>query len=330
MRSGMVMLSLCILGLLACAAASYDVQNAPVKIPDAFHLALHVYAPNAPNASASFPVIWFATGFGCAVPVQMYSKLVSSIVSQGYIVAGMYHEVPHVPAYIKDGKSMNGIMEWGKENLGAAMRDAKLNAIPDVTGRSAIMGQSAGNHIAGEALSESCSVAKAFIMIDPVDGFDPYRIIKSEDLIKPGEKVNFSIPALLLDNGLDPQRVNSLFPPCAPPEVSNDHFYNAWVGPIWNINATVYGHTDCTDSSSSLICPSNSSTDKNLYRDMLAEAITIFLGGLFGGHPEQLSALETASHWKIDTVLKHDLKGKTYDQIAPGCTNNKLDTFVAV
>merc|ERR1719253_798059 len=107
-------------------------------------------------------------------------------------------------------------MEWGKTNLAKGMADAKLSAVPDVIGRSAVMGQSAGCHIAGQALTRGCSIAKAFVMIDPVDGFDPYHIIKMEDLIKPGENVRFTIPALLLNNGLDPQQNNPLFPPCAP------------------------------------------------------------------------------------------------------------------
>merc|ERR1712159_228879 len=128
------------------------------------------------------------------------------------------------------------------------MKSQKIEAVPDILNRTAVMGQSAGNHVGGEALSVACSVAKAFVMIDPVDGYDPYRIVKSQDLIKPGAKVNFTIPALLLDNGLDPKAANRFEPPCAPPAVSNDHFYNAWRGPIWNINATAYGHTDCTDT----------------------------------------------------------------------------------
>merc|ERR1712166_1471188 len=78
------------------------------------------------------------------------------------------------------------------------------------------MGQSAGNHVLGQALADGCMYAKAFVMIDPVDGLDPYGIVKSEDLITPGTKVNFTIPSLILDNGLDPQKAFSLFPACMP------------------------------------------------------------------------------------------------------------------
>jgi len=299
----------------------YAVQNAKVQLPRSLGLSMHAFAPNAINSAESFPVIYFATGFGCAVPPTAYSKLLSAIASQGYIIAGLFHEFPHVPSYLRDGHHLHDILEWGKSNLAAALTDAKLSAVPDATGRVAVMGQSAGNHVAGEALTDGCSVAKAFIMIDPVDGFDPYRIIKGEDLINPGEKVKFAIPALLIDNGLDPKTVNKWFPPCAPARLSNDHFYDAWTAPIWNINATAYGHVDCTDHPNGFMCPSNKTLDMDLYRDMIAEAVTLFLGALFDDKPGQLALLESWSHWKIDTVLKHDLKGKNYSQVKPGCVN---------
>jgi len=321
--------------LAACLVVlthSYEVDNVKAALTsyEASYpggLTMHVYAP---KSDSTFPVIWFATGFGADVPLSIYGMLIENIVSRGYIVAGVYHEVPHVPQYIPDGKTLHDLMEWSKENLAVWMSSQKLTAVPDVLDRTAIMGQSSGNHIAGQALTNGCSVAKAFIMIDPVDGFDPFRVYKGEDLIKPGQKVKFNIPALLLDNGLDPTAVNPLFPPCAPASVSNDHFYNAWLGPIWNINATAYGHMDCADSAGQkdqstwphgIVCPSNTHGDKSLYRNMLAESITSFLSALFNDKPEAFSVLEDPAHWKVDTVLKRDLKGKSHAEIKAGCVN---------
>lgn len=36
----------------------------------------------------------------------------------------------------------------------------------------------------------------------------------------------------------------ALYPPCAPEDMSNDRFSDAWRGPVWQINATYYGHMD--------------------------------------------------------------------------------------
>merc|ERR1712232_1510998 len=124
-----------------------------------------------------------------------------------------------------------------------------------------------------------------------------------------------------MGNGLDPKSVNILEPPCAPAAISNDHFYDAWVGPIWNINATKYGHLDCMDSQLRMLCPSDQKTDKDMYRSMLSDAVATFLGALFKGRPNDLAILEDPSHWNVDVVLKHDLKGMDHMHIAPDCMN---------
>jgi len=95
-------------------------------------------------------------------------------------------------------------------------------------------------------LADNCMYAKAFVMIDPVDGLDPFGMVHSEDLITPGKKLNFTIPALILDNGLDPQGVRAFKSvPCMPLKLGSPRWYNAWSGPIWHVNATAYGHVDC-------------------------------------------------------------------------------------
>ncbi|CAK0798619.1 unnamed protein product, partial [Prorocentrum cordatum] len=134
--------------------------------------------------------------------------------------------------------------EWvqAPSGLGAEMARQGLAARPD-SRRVAVAGQSSGNHVVGAALTRGCGLAKAWVMIDPVDGFDPYRIVKSEDLITPGQKLNFTLPSLLLDNGLDPKSSNALYPPCAPEVLSNDRFYNAMRGPIWAVRGNVRAET---------------------------------------------------------------------------------------
>merc|ERR1712187_597615 len=100
------------------------------------------------------------------------------------------------------------VMEWAKSGLAQALVDNGIAATPDLD-KVAVMGQSAGNHVVGQGLTDGCSLAKAQIMIDPVDGFDPFGIVHAEDLITPGQKLKYTTPTLLLDNELDP-RVRTL------------------------------------------------------------------------------------------------------------------------
>merc|ERR1712232_61230 len=172
------------------------------------------------------------------------------------------------------------------------------------------MGQSAGNHVVGQGIKDGCSIAKAFVMIDPVDGFDPFGIIQAENLITPGKKLPFSMPSLLLDNELDPKANNLLFPACAPAKLGSPRWYNATSGPVWNVFAAKYGHVDCMDDSliaaEGFVCPTDTSTNKAAYRSHLARSVGIFLDALFGGKPENLSKLEDTSQFQINVTVKHD------------------------
>jgi len=163
---------------------------------------------HAPEGTGNYPLVLFVSGFSGLAPVFTYRKFVSALTEKGYIVVGMDHvKLPNYPA---QGQAFNNIMEWvAAGNLTAELVKAKISATPDLS-RVAVMGQSAGNHVVGQGLTDGCSIAKAQVMIDPVDGFDPFGMVHSEDLITPGEKLSYSIPTLLLDNELDPKKKNSL------------------------------------------------------------------------------------------------------------------------
>merc|ERR1712048_1157595 len=173
------------------------------------------------------------------------------------------------------------------------------------------MGQSAGNHVVGQGLTNGCSLAKAQIMIDPVDGFDPFGLVHSEDLITPGEKLKYTTPTLLLDNELDPKKKNILFPACAPANPGAPRWFDATAGPIFNVNASKYGHIDCLDNifiaAGSLMCPTDKTTDKDAYRNHLAATIDLFLDGFFNGKSSNFDQLEDPSSFGVDVTVRQDL-----------------------
>merc|ERR1712039_194160 len=230
-----------------------------------------------------------------------------------------------VPNYPKEARRFVDILSWAKNgSLKQEMVKKGLTATPDLDS-TVVMAQSAGNHIVGQALADNCMYAKAFVMIDPVDGFDPFGVVHTQDLITPGKKLNFTIPALILDNGLDPQGVRAFKSvPCMPLQLGSPRWYNAWAGPIWHVNATAYGHVDCLDdamiSVGRLVCPSNKKTDKNLYRQHLADTAALFIEGLLENKQANFALLEDASHFPVDVILQHDRKGMT--PIRPGCVNH--------
>lgn len=317
-----LLFALTLSGAAGLQGDSYDVSQSnriPVNSQSGLNYTVHIYAP---KTSASFPTIFFVSGFGGDAPVFGYSDLLTRIASKGYIVVGLDHL--RVPRYPKEAKQFLEVMTWAKGgNLITKMTQLKLVCTPDLD-RTIVMAQSAGNHIVGQALADNCMYAKAFVMIDPVDGLDPFGKIHSEDLITPGKKVNFSTPALILDNGLDPKGVRAFKSvPCMPLQLGSPRWYNAWRGPIWHVNATAYGHIDCLDDAvikiGGLVCPSNSTTNKAAYREHLAATSSLFIDAILGQEPANLALLEDPNHFKVDVVLEHDRKG--LNRIEPGCIN---------
>ena len=119
---------------------------------------------------------------------------------------------------------MSAVIEWA---AGGGLKTAfpQIAATADVSNRTLVGGQSAGCHVAGQMLQDRCGRAKGLILMDPVDGYDPYGIVTNQNLITPGRKLNFTIPTLLTRSGLDPKKSNPLFPPCAPDKLSNDRHF---------------------------------------------------------------------------------------------------------
>jgi len=276
--------------------------------------------------SGELPVIFFVSGLSGLAPVMTYSDLMERIADAGYMVVGLDHL--KMPNYPVQGQDFHDLLEWAAEgNLATEFASRGIAASPDVANRAAVMGQSAGNHVVGQALVDGCSIAKALVMIDPVDGLDPFGIVQSENLITPGEKLSFNIPALHLDNYLDPTG-DALGVSCSPAKLSGPRWFDAMQGPVWNVNATKYGHVDCLNSGvgliGSLACPTKPFTNKAHYRKMLATSVTTFLGAVLDGKTDDLAMLEDASKFGVEVVVRQDLKGLAHSDVKAGCTNTGI------
>lgn len=163
-------------------------------------------------------------------------------------------------------------------------------------------------------------MAKAVVMIDPVDGLDPFGIVKNF-CITPGQKLMFSIPALLLRTGLDPKVVDVVA--CAPDNLSNQRFFDAWSGPIWMVNATKYGHRDPLDKAISkvgtIMCAADSEP-RPLYHSQVAGLISAFMSMIFKGDMSSEQVLVDASAMPADSTAQHDYNGHTAP-FSAGCSH---------
>jgi len=273
------------------------------------------------------PVLAFVTAFGATIPSTAYDNIFRQMASHGVVVIGYDHAAPLVPQYVALGAKVNIANQWMAHNLPLDFKSRNLSTVPDVQHKLAVGGHSAGNHIALQALVDSCGLARAFVMIDPVDGVDPYGIVKTYVVPTPPAILNVTIPALHIETGLDPVSAHFGFPACAPPAISNDRFYRAMRAPIWQINATENGHLDVLDSNSSklydLICKEPPKTvDKALYRSAVGGWVVAFMSGLFGSNQtEQFKLLQNPETSPVSVLMHQKNMPASPQDVKPSCSN---------
>ena len=232
------------------------------------------------------PLFIFASGF--LQPESEYHQLLTSLASHGVVAIGLGWKYSSVVGlnYTHLAQRLDDVLAYSRGSaidLDLMKQPHPPLALPNAS--ATLLGaHSIGNHIIVRRLASfGCDGVGGVVMIDPVDGADPYGHIK-QFVIHPPALVDFVTPAVHIETGLDPRRNSRLTPPCAPPEMSNGRFYHAWRGPIWRLNATGFGHNDITDQAwKSFVCPSSgNSSARALYRVTAAGAITAFMQGLFG------------------------------------------------
>ncbi len=97
-----------------------------------------------------------------------------------------------------------------------------------------LMSHSAGGRVVCSYLAKNCGPVNGLILLDPVDGMDPFGIIK-DYVTHPPSPLPFQVPTLIVASGVSSQDgggKNFKLPPCAPINISNHRFYEVLNGPV--------------------------------------------------------------------------------------------------
>jgi hypothetical protein len=256
----------------------------------------------------------YVTGGGGITPGTTYSDLAKAMAEKGIVVVALSR--PAAPQPKTDAALERKALDWLEANIPTMGLKASANFDQLV-----LSGHSAGNHVFCEFLKTDCGKAKAAIMMDPVDGYDPFGIVNNY-CITPGEKLPFDTPALLLRTGLDP-KVKTLVA-CAPDRISNQRYFDAWSGPIWMVNATKYGHLDVNNDGvqalGGVICATDNEPN-DVYRDHVSSLVDSFLSMVFKGDASAEQVLNDAASMKVDAEAIKDYNGHSAP-FSAGCSNN--------
>jgi hypothetical protein len=90
----------------------------------------------------------------------------------------------------------------------------------DITNRLILMGHSSAAHIVTQYLNNTCGTVKLQILLDPVDGADPFGVV-DKFITHPGQLLPYITPVLVVQTELDPVPVIKHELSCAPDNLSN-------------------------------------------------------------------------------------------------------------
>jgi hypothetical protein len=138
---------------------------------------LDMYSPTTPG---SYPVLVFLPGLSGVIPVSDYPTLLKTIAGQNVILISITKIENISPE--KLAGHLSNFLEWavkpddGFLRIFAEEKNVK-GVIPDIE-RIGFLTHSSAAHPLCQYLNSTCGPLKLIIMMNPVDGIDPFGIFK--------------------------------------------------------------------------------------------------------------------------------------------------------
>ena len=212
-----------------------------------FHLKF--FAPANPG---KYPVSIFLAGLNGLMGSGLYTSLLEEIVkkTERIVIAfdGFRFPLPLSP----DSAELffTSTLNWTVQNMNGLFNMTSLptkgQVLPDLEQGISLMSHSAGGRTLVSYLDKQCGNVKSLVLLEPVDGRDPFGNDPKDFVTKRTAGLSFAIPSLIVASGLGSGRLLPFpfFPSCAPSDRSNHKFYESLSGPTWYMNFTQYGHGD--------------------------------------------------------------------------------------
>lgn len=198
-------------------------------------------------------MIPFLPGLDGTVPGFAYNNFSDQLAIKANAIIVIFNKLSTVHLPVKEEVFYELTLNWTLTNIAALFQSNSAPSIirglvkPDLeTNGVSLMSHSAGAHILCLYLVKNCGLVKSAVLLDPVDGYDPFGIVH-DFVTNPPKKLPYQVPTLIVATGLSSVPANPIIVSCAPTNISNNRFYESLAGPVWYMNFTDYGHADILD-----------------------------------------------------------------------------------
>ena len=154
----------------------WSVGNIIISKPD-IRFRVDIYSPTTPG---SYPVLIFLPGLAGLVPSTFYTSLVTAIAERNVILVGI-SKIENIKPE-KMSIHIGNFLAWAMEpNDGITRLFAEHKQVREVHAnleRLAFLTHSSAAHSLGQYMNSTCGPIKLIIMMNPVDGIDPFGIVQ--------------------------------------------------------------------------------------------------------------------------------------------------------
>lgn len=137
------------------------------------YFGLDIFSPTTPD---SYPMIIFLTGLNGIAPMTAYTELLTTVAEQNIIVIAL-SKIGNIKPE-KVAVHVGHFLDWViKPDDGAARLFSEQKAVQGVipnTTRLGFLSHSSAAHPLGQYLNGTCGPIKLIVMMNPVDGIDPW------------------------------------------------------------------------------------------------------------------------------------------------------------